>query len=163
MNAELLTRVTALRDLRRAHAELATALAEKRAVFEKDHEALIKDAALARDAVAAAETAIKAIALRLTAYSADEIRKPAPGVEIKFFTVLEYDADQAFAWAKKTGMALIPESLDTAAFTKIATASPASFYFVTVTTEPRVQIGKDLDKALASTDAQAAQAAEATV
>lgn len=156
MNAELLTRVTELRDLRANAAEHAAILKTKQAEFAAEHAALLLDVKASVNAVAAAETAIKAIAL--TDYAAGEIQKPVPGVEIKLFTVLEYDADKAFAWAKKTGVALVPESLDADAFTKIATASPASFDFVSLTKDPRVQIGKDLDKALASVDAPSAEA-----
>lgn len=156
MNAELLTRVTELRDLRATAEEHAARLRARQAAFAADHAQLLLDVKVSVTAVAAAETAIRAIAL--TAYAADEIPKPAPGVEIKLFTVLEYDAEKAFAWAKQTGVALIPASLDADAFTKIATASPVSFDFVTVTKDPRVQIGKDLDKALAVADAPVAEA-----
>lgn len=144
---ELLVRVSALRDLRRTQAERDAALAEKRAAFEQEHAVLIETAKLARDAVAAAETAIKAVAAERYAVTKDA--KLCPGILVKEFDVLHYDADAALAWARETKMALDPERLNVKAFEKIAKAAPgiAGSYLVV---EPRVQLASDLDAALFS-------------
>ena len=72
--------------------------------------------------------------------------KPAPGVEIKVSKEYDIDETAAFAWAKMTGMALIPESLDRKAIQKIATVQ--SLHFVTVREVPKAQLATDLTKAL---------------
>ena len=146
-NLELHQRVVALADLRRARDAKATDLAEKRAWFDAEYAPLIGEFKQASAAVDAAEIALKAVAI--DQYLVTKDKALSPGVTVKEFDVLQYDADAAFAWAKETKMALVPESLDKKAFEKIAKASPgiAGSHIVV---EPRVTLATDLDKALAS-------------
>lgn len=65
--------------------------------------------------------------------------KKFDGCEVKLFTKLDYPKDEAFKWAKESGLAL---TLDAKAFEKIAAATKLPF--VTETKEPRVTIASDL-------------------
>lgn len=154
-NMDLLVRVSDLAALRRVAAEKKQALAEKQAAFDAEHADEVRLAKAAEQSVASAETALKAVALALYEADKDKNRKLAPGVSVKLFGVIEYDAALALVWAKDKKMALNPESLNAVAFKEIAAASPTSFDFVSFTTDPRVEISKDLDKALSSAEAAA--------
>jgi hypothetical protein len=147
---ELLVRVAELRDLRKASADALAALAAKRAEFQRDNIALVEAAQLSEQAVDAAETALKAVA---AARLADDPTSPlCPGLKVKSFATLAYDAATAFEWAKSAKLALIPEQLDKKSFEKIAKATPLPF--VTYGSETRVEIVSDLDKALAGEPAE---------
>lgn len=124
------------------------ALAEKRAAFDAENAALIAAEKEAKAAVTAAETTVRALAE--TDFNERHDKKPVPGVEIKLFKTLRYPADKALEWAKRTQMCLIPEQLDTEAFEKVAGATTLDF--VEYGQDPRVQIAKDLEKALAVAD-----------
>lgn len=117
-------------------------LADARARYDRVT-AYISDVA-AQDMVDA-ERNVKALAE--AAYRATGDVMPAPGITVKLVTKLRYSAAEAFAWARDTHMALIPEQLDVKAFEKIAKAT--TLPFVTTETEPKVTIASDLDKALA--------------
>lgn len=143
-NTELLSRVVALRDCRRTAAERAAELAAKREAFDRENAVLIQTTKLAQDAVAAAETSVRAVAGEV--YATTQDAKLCAGVTVKLFDVLSYDAAKAFEWAKQTNMALVPESLDKKAFEKIAKAT--TLPFVAIEKEPRVTIATDLDAAL---------------
>ncbi len=97
----------------------------------------------AEDALAAAEAALREAAV--AEYVATGSKAPAPGVGIRVTKGLQYDAAQAFAWAKDTGMALV---LDKKAFEKIAPA--ANLPFVVTIEVPSATIATDLDAALAT-------------
>lgn len=85
----------------------------------------------AQASLAAAESAAKI--LMLAAYKATKDKNPAPGCKVKVGegSKLVYDAGLALAAAQEIGIALIPVSLNVAAFEAIATAEPAKFPFVT--------------------------------
>ena len=93
-----------------------------------------------------AETEASLRADALVEYNRTGNRKPAPGVEVKLFEVLTYDAMKAFAWAKEHQVAL---SLDKKLFESLAKSDGNRPDFVAVNQEPRSQIATDLDKALA--------------
>ena len=80
-------------------------------------------------------------------YARTDNKKPAPGVEVKLFKRLDYDAGEALAWARSKQMCLVPEALNIAAFKKIAQATPLPFVFYHE--EPQVTIATKLDEALA--------------
>jgi hypothetical protein len=95
-------------------------------------------------AVEAEDSAIRGLAM--VAYETTGSKAPAPGVTLVVTKTLRYDDADAFAWAKQTGMALQPESLDRKAFEKIAKAAPLPF--VTVEEVPAARIASDLTAAL---------------
>ncbi len=154
MNAELLTRVAELRDLRAIAAEKKATIKAKYAAFDAEHAIELQTAALANDAVVAAETALKAIAA--AEYEATGEAKPCPGIAIQQVSTLDYVESVAFTWCKQAGIAITPEALDKKGFEVIAKATPLSF--VTYSKTPRVTISTDLDKALASVGAATAEA-----
>lgn len=122
-------------EIKAAEDALRVSLAEK--IAEKQYEA---------GALEAAEAQLRALAIEHFTRTGE--RKPTPGVEIKMKTSLDYDAVAALAWAKQTGLALVPESVDDKALRQIAKATPLPF--VTTTETPQAQIATDLEKALGS-------------
>lgn len=151
-----------LRDLHQRRSEKAAldaALAEKRALFNAENAALLT---AQKDAQAAIETA-EDTARQLAAahYRATKEKQPAPGVTIKLFKTMAYDEADAFRFAKQSGLALIPESLDRKAFEKIASATTLAF--VRYDEEPRVTIATDLSKHLPERAAAPEPVAAATV
>lgn len=145
MSEFLQDRVVDLAALRKASAALDAQMKAAKDAFNLEHSVLIQSADIARTAVANAETAIKAIAIKAYTETQDAIL--CPGVTIKMFSTISYAPATAFEWAKEKKMALVPEALDKKAFEKIANASPLPF--VTYGKEPRVQIASDLETALA--------------
>lgn len=81
--------------------------------------------------------------LTLEVYAETGEKKPCEGVGIREVTRLEYDPAAAFLWAIGHELAL---KLDTAAFEKIAKASPLEF--VKVTTEAQATIATDLTEVI---------------
>lgn len=148
------TLIEAVRELHAARAAAAVtkaAVDDSRKAWEAANAPLLATKKLQDEAVAAAETTVRALAD--AAYKANPAdRKPAPGVEIKMFKTILYNAERALEWAKKAGMCLIPEQLDEKAFGKVAQATKLDF--VSYGEEPKVQIATDLEKALAAAEAQ---------
>lgn len=146
MSAPLLERVRALAEARRAlvSRQADYAIAQRR--FEDATRDLRLAMNQAKDAVAAAEVTVRALAAE--EYMLTGEKKPAPGIEIKLRATYQIDEQTGLAWAKEKGLCLIPESLDVAAVKKMASVTPLPF--VTVTHEPQPQIATDLDKALSA-------------
>ena len=130
-----------LADLRRELLRLDGLYRQAKVDWEENNVELIEKRNWVTTELLAAETLLKAEAL--DQYRLDKNTKPAPGIEIKNFQVLDYPEKDALAWALKTGMAI---KLDKAAFEKIAKVSPMDFVFID--DEPRCQIATDLDKVL---------------
>lgn len=148
MNEGNLALQAAVRDLAEARARyesITQYIKEREAAFRQTIKIELDQSDLEAEAMQKAERDVKALAEAIFRDTGDA--HPAPGVTIKLFTKLRYSAQQAFAWAKQTGMALTPESLDAKAFEKIAKAT--ALPFVTTETDPRVTIAQDLDAALA--------------
>lgn len=145
MDMALLERVKELSDLRENQAGLAFTLKGLRDTFDFDYADLIGLVREQAAMVAAAETALRAVAIER--YDITKNRKPAPGVEIRLFKSYEIDESAGLAWAKEKSICLIPERLDVAAVKKMATVMPLPF--VVVDDEPRVMIASDLGLALA--------------
>jgi hypothetical protein len=122
----------------------AEALRLKKDAFDIENAALIVHLADEKKAVEAAEA--NARALLLVHYNATKEKAPVEGAEVKLGKVYKYSVERAFEWAKKTGMCLIPESLDEAAFLKIAKATPLPF--VTVEEERKAFLATKLNPAL---------------
>ena len=148
MSDALTTALTGLAIARSEEARLKAELAEKRAAFDIANSSLIIGAKSASEMIATLEADVRA--LTLSAYEQNGDRRPALGVEVKVQTRYEYDSGEAFVKAKAMGVAIVPESLDAKAFEKIVKASPESFPFVRIVTEPTAQIGRDLSAYLAS-------------
>lgn len=131
---------------------LAAELKDARAAFEAtlgDKPARLKGLV---EAVAMSEDAAKKLGEAL--HAATKNKAPVDGLSIKEMNVYSYSKSDAFAWAKEKGLALIPESLDVAAFEKIAKATPLPF--VTHTVEGKAQLASDLSAYLAPAPSDAA-------
>ncbi len=140
----ILTQLIELRTERRLLAEVSAEIATLHEAFQAQHAAAFADQARLKERVAKLEDFARQ--LILAAYAITREKKPCAGAEVKMGTVLEYKASEALEWAKRTGMALIPEQLDVTAFVKIAGVTPLTF--VNMIEVPKAQLAKDLDKAL---------------
>ena len=122
------------------------AMKSKRLVFDAMNADELTQLLAARRAVADAEADVNGLAL--VTYETTGEKRPCGGVSI--IITKEYDIDEAaaFAWAKQTQMALVPESLDVKAVKKIATVQ--ALPFVTVRDVPKARIASDLRTALTS-------------
>jgi hypothetical protein len=138
----LTERVVELQGLRAAAAIAAAALKARREEFDRENTPLILFVRQTAEAVAASETALKAVALER--YDITKDKKPAPGIEIKLFKEYVIDEVAAFAWAQLKELCLIPARLDVPAIKKLATVTPLPF--VLIDEVPRVTIATDLSK-----------------
>ena len=149
MSEQLTCALRELASRRRDRDDVTRRLKELRDAFDAENARLINAVRMGAEQVAQQEDVVRALAR--VAFDSTQNPKPAPGVEVKQFKTYRYDDGEAFAWAKRANVAVIPEQLDRKAFEKIAAASALDF--VRVETEPRVAIATDLDKALATADA----------
>lgn len=145
-NSTLQSELIKLAAARAKREELKAKLAKLREEFNNLNADLVVGEKEAAAAIELLELNIKSLAL--AAYKITKNKKPVEGVDVKVYDVYEYDQEKAFAWAKQTGIALLPESLDVSAFEKIAKATPLDF--VKTAEEPRIQIARDLTKAVAN-------------
>lgn len=141
----LVARVVALATARKDLDALKAKLALERAAFDARHADTIATIKAEATYVAELETALKADALALHAIT--KATKPAPGVEVKSYKVVDIGPG-ALEWARKSNVALVPESLDVKALEKIAKATPLPPEVATVREEPGVTLASDLDAAL---------------
>lgn len=154
--AAVATRQTLITEKVRTLAALrstATTVAEAVSASRAEHEARIATEVAKAKALAAqvevAEAEVRALGLEL--YALDPSSKQvAAGVSVKERSSLSYRTDDALEWARETKMALLPESLDTKTFEKIA--KTVDLGFVATIVEPTIQIASDLDKALAAVE-----------
>ena len=141
--AEAVRIVAQARRTLKAHAD---DLAQRRDDFERDNAKLLEQVKTDGELVDAAESALRSLAL--DHYKRTKEAKPTPGVEIRVYDVLTVnDPTVALAWAKKSELCLIPESVDMKALLKVAKVTRLPF--VTYDAEPRAQISTDLEKVLA--------------
>ena len=150
-NAMLAEQLREVATRRQSRDEAQARVKALRAQFEADIEPLVEAAQVAAQACAESEEAARALTVAL--YEATGNKAPAEGAAIRLTTKLAYDDADALAWAKQTGMALIPESVDRKALEKIAKASPLPF--VTVTQEPSATLASDLTAYLTPTREEA--------
>jgi len=144
--AQIAQQVTVVARLRRIAADLAAEMRARVEAFDAANAAVLAHAKEAAADVDAAESALRA--LTLDHYGRTGEAKPTAGVEVKLYdTFALTDPAAALAWAKASGVALIPESVDQRALFKVAKVSPLPF--VAAAKEPRVSIATDLAKALA--------------
>jgi hypothetical protein len=92
----------------------------------------------AREDVALTEIRIRRDAV--SAFKRDSIKRPHSAVQIKEYTILGYDPDQAFAYCVEHLTTAL--KMDKRKFEKVARA--AELDFVTISTEPRASIARDL-------------------
>lgn len=149
-NAMLTEQMREVATRRQTRDEAQARVKALRAQFEADIASLVEAAQLAAQACAESEEAARALTVALYQTTGD--KAPAEGAAIRLTTKLAYDDADALAWAKQTGMALIPESLDRKALEKIAKASQLPF--VTITQEPSATLASDLTQYLAPTTAR---------
>jgi hypothetical protein len=114
---------------------------DERLAWEQAHAGELAVLAETERAVRAADANLRAAALM--EYQASGEKRPTEGVEVKLVTRLDYSEQQAFDWAKSSGMAL---ALDKKAFEAIAKG--AKLGFVRVEQRPQVTVATDLGKVL---------------
>lgn len=141
VHEQLAEQVQRVAQARATHEAWKAMLAAKKADFDAENTALIVNMNDSKHAVDAAEASAKALGLAHFQMTGE--KKPTPGLEVKEKSEgVITDAVAGLEWARKTGMALIPESLDAKGVIKIAKVTPLPF--VTFTTEPQVQLASDL-------------------
>lgn len=74
-------------------------------------------------------------------YAATGDKKPAPGLTIKMFEVLDYDLGEALAWCEQNAPTVIKRTLDARAFEKVAVALGAP---VQAREAARISVASDL-------------------
>jgi len=146
----LLTHVREVARLREATKMIRADLVSRTTEFNAANREILDAEVAATSRLQEAETQLRGAAE--AHYRATGEKAPAPGVTIKLMTDLDYPDADALAWAKQTGMALVPETFDRKALEKIAKATPLPF--VTITERPVATLAKDLDAALSAVEAQ---------
>lgn len=141
---DLTDEVRTLARLRQERDELTARLDAATATFVEAWKEVVAARKAKSLEVEAAEARLKADVV--AAYQATGDTAPAWGVKVKLQTVLDYQEEAALEWARRTGLALIPESLDRKAFEKLAKATTLDF--VTANTVPQAQVATDLSPAL---------------
>jgi len=140
-------RLEALARARRTHGALLDERRTRETAFQEANEPLLTSLAAAAGVVEQEEAAVRAMGLAL--YTETGEKKPCPGVSIAVRTTFDYPTAEALAWAKVTGIALVPETLDVRTFAKVIAAMPEKPAFVKVVETPQAQIATDLERALA--------------
>lgn len=127
--------------LRKAITNMRDSLKERKARFEEENNALISSIRQYEEQLTTSEAELRKAILD------DNLRtgnKTYPaGIQVKDFTVLEYDEAKALAWARQAGVAI---KLDKTAFEKIARTS--ALEFVKISYEPRVQLPEKMEPIL---------------
>lgn len=144
MAIEMIGAVSALHSARLRAQKANEAVSASRRQWEADNAELLQEAKEASELMAVIEKNVRSTAEIV--YSETGDKKPLPGVEIKIFKILEYDAAAALEWALEHKLAVIPESLDRKAFESIARAQDIDC--VRYKNEIKVAIASDLGKAL---------------
>ena len=126
--------------LRRTSAHLTDQFKVLKDAFAAAHAELIQEITGTNAMVNASERTVRTLAL--DAYQAAPEAALPTGVKIVQRATIAYERAAALDWARRTRLALTPESLNEKAFEKIAKATPLDF--VTLGTEPVVQIASDL-------------------
>lgn len=148
--ATLRTAVQQVAALRRELANTSALLKERFQVFERDNAELIAQKEAQTKMVADAEALLRGVAVQR--YRATQDKHPAPGVDVKISQVATYDREKALTWAKATGVGL---KLDDETIDALVRKSPGTVPGATLTDEPKAQLARDLEKALAVADASA--------
>ena len=140
----MLTQLAELRDaLAQTEEEHFEAVAKLDAVLavlpeRKEADRLRAMRKVQEDAIEQCERAVRAVAL--DEYAKHQDKAPAPGVTIKTFKRLQYEALAVTVWCRKNAVGLL--NLDVKRFEKVATALECPH--VTEVEEPRAYISSDL-------------------
>jgi hypothetical protein len=143
MSAALRTQLRTLADARANQLAIDEEVRRVRAEFDAANHALLANQRDGKLNIEALEREARALAL--VEYKATGKKDVAPGVSIKIGKEYVYSRADALAWARETKLCLLPESLDEAAFKKIASATPLPF--VTVESTPAAFIATQLNAA----------------
>lgn len=145
-----------LHNARYNEAELQTVVKAAEEHFQTEYANLYSRLRAMKETRELIEKQVKALAVAHynTAKTEDKVqaKKPTPGISISLGSQVQYDAEKAFEWAKKAGVATKPEQLDKDAFEKIALGSPSSFTFVKIVEVPYAKLATDLAKAFAEAE-----------
>lgn len=151
MTDPALTLEEAVAQLHRVRIEAAAwggGIAVLRSQFEARISSDVQHAREAKDRMEAAEETVKSMAIAAYEASGKTNKHVSPGVEIKNFTVVDYNPEKALKWALDHRVCL---SLDTKPFEKMAKDGMVDGFsgeIATVRDEPRAQIATDLEKVL---------------
>lgn len=136
--------VEQLAETRRQAVSAKVAYDSAQVEFRLKNEVLVRSYEELRDTVAAMEASLRVLAVQRFRVVGD--RDPAPGLEIKDFDVVEKDVEACESLAIQRGVAI---TVDHTALDKIIKADPRAWATARVIKEPRAQLARDLDKALA--------------
>src|SRR5690606_14325188 len=129
---------------REACAEAQARVAEIRALVAEQYETEFASLKEAEEKLTLADQMVRQVAL--AHYEVTKDTNPHAAVTVAVSHVPQYDDAEALEWARKTGMALIPESLDKKALEKIAKAT--TLPFVKMVDKPSIRVASDLAAAL---------------
>jgi hypothetical protein len=149
---DLATRVTELAQARARAAQQAAAVDLARRAWLEANAELLTAAKETGGAVTFLEGQVRQLALQ--AYEVTGEKKPTPGISIRMETVVEYDPQEAFEWARSTRLCL---QLDRAGFEAMAKTNPEVCHGVRVTQEPKATIARDLGAVLGDAAAVAGE------
>lgn len=147
--AQLKAMLTELAAAREQAAGLKARLDQANAVWLRRNAALLDELKAAAGAVCTLEGEVRERALWIYVVLGGE-KHPAPGVDVRVLQRVEYEPEQAFAWAVDNGLAL---RLDPRAFEALAKTSPLESLaeIAKVVDQPQAIIATDLTKVLAAT------------
>ena len=135
---DILEQIKTVAILREQASQLKSRWNEAQETFNITYHDLLEQKGVAENELAEAEVALRELAVKITEETGD--KKPAPGVEVKEVQKMDYDDKVALDWAKEHGLAL---KLDETKFKSIVKADTPDF--VTITTEYKAYLSKDLD------------------
>jgi hypothetical protein len=144
--------VLRLAGAREAYAETRREADAALTAFREAHADLFVAEGLAKDAMTAAELALREAILATYAETYDT--RPAPGCSVRLISRLQYNAGEAFSWAKSHGLFILPESLDVKRFEAFCKAQPDEVCdFVGFVDDPQTTIATDLAAAVKEIEA----------
>jgi len=141
---ELIALARTVADLRTREAEARAVVRQGRLEFEQAFAHNIAQALNLEGALQDAETALRVGGLELYRETSD--KHPAPGIEVKEKTLLEYDGEYALQWAIEHKIFTVLD-LNRSRFERAAPA--LNLPFVKASTVPQAQLARDMGKALA--------------
>ena len=141
---QLAAQVRLVAELRRQKDEVDNKIKEAEEAFLESIKPLTEKAKLLGSERTSAELMLRTSTL--AHYEQTKETRPTAGVQVKLYTELEYDLEEADKWTRERRLAHIPERLDVKAFKKIAKATPIDF--VVAKQVPKVTIATDLEKVL---------------
>lgn len=147
--------VELLAEKRRTRIALAGQMAGHEADFAAQHHATLDALAEARRAEAAADLVVRTLAVSLYADNPDAGKHLGCGVTISERTEIVVDVPAVLAFAKRTGIGLLPETYDRKVLDAIAKNSAredgtTQVDGLTVVRHAEAKIASDLDAALAA-------------